>query len=162
MNMAVLIDVPGIQKHIKEKHESFLEDVGNFSFKVSQDHQLSLTRLVAKITRVMECFVEEHVIDKFAPYNIPYADGEYVRAFCLTRKEFAESVYIWTDGKMIVMGDSRFPITDTDCEVVRDVDIDNFDGLEFSKLLLDYIHRKIYSRQESYEQRIFGLKGVDK
>ena len=158
MKIPIVVNVPAIQEHIKEKHEEFLEDVGNFSFKVSQDHQLFLTRLVAKITRVVECFVEEKVIDKIARYNIPYADGEYVRAFCLTKKGFAESVYIWTDGKTIVIGDSRLPITDADCETIRDVDIDNFDGLEFSKILLDYIHRKIYSRQESYEQSIFGIE----
>lgn len=158
MKKFVAIDVPGIQKHVRSKHKKFLKDVGSFSLKISQDHQLHLTRLVSKITRVMECFVEEKIIDQFTPYNIPYADGEYVRAFCLTKKEFSESVYIWTDGKMIVMGDSRFPITDIDCEAIRDVEIDNFDGMEFAQTLLDYIHRTIYSRKESYEQRIFGLK----
>lgn len=158
MNKSIVINVPEIQKQIKSKHKKFLKEVGVFSRKISQDHQLYLTRLVARVTRILECFVEEKIIDQFSPYAVPYADGEYIRAFCLRKNEFADSVYLWTDGKIVILGDSRFPITaDASCEIIRNINLDNFDGVEFSETLLDYIHRKIYSRKESYEQRVFGI-----
>lgn len=158
MNKQVsIIDIPEIQKYVKTKHRKFLKDVGIFSRKIAVDHQLHLTRLVAKISRVIECFVEEKVIDEFIPYSLPYADGEYVRAFSLRKKDFSESVYLWTDGKLVVLGDSRLPITNADYEVIRNIDLDKFDGVAFAKTLLDYIHKKIYSRRESYEQRVFGI-----
>lgn len=154
---AAIINVPEIQKYLRSSHKKFLKDVGLLSNKISQDHQLRLTRLVARITRVIECFVEEKIIDQFMPYNLPYADGDFVRCFCLKKKEFSDSIYLWTDGKIIVMGDSHFLINQNGCESIRNVNSDTFDGVEFAKILLDYIHRKIYSRRESYEQRIFGL-----
>lgn len=156
MKKSIVIDVPEIQKLIKSKHKKFLKDVGIFSRKISEDHQLFLTRLVARITRIIECFVEEKIIDEFTPYNLPYADSEYVSAFCLRKKDYYESIYLWTDGNIIVLGDSRLPLTNSGCESIRNIDIDNFDGIEFANILLDFIHRKIYSRKESYEQRIFG------
>lgn len=156
-----VINVPEIQKYIKAKHKKFLKDVGDFSSKISQDHQLNLTRMVARITRVIECFVEEGIIDQFVPYSLPYTDGEFVRTFCLKKKQFVDSIYLWTDGKIVVLGDSRFPISDIGCESIRGLNADDFDGVEFTKKLLDYIHRKIYSRQESYEQSVFGIKTPD-
>ena len=153
MKNTTILDVPEIQKQIRSKHKKFLKDVGVFSHKISQDHQLNLTRLVAKITRIMECFVEEKIIDQFTPYALPYMEGEYIRAFCLRKKEFVDSVYIWTNGEFIVFG---IPIMDSNCESIRDINIDTFDGVGFAGSLLDYIHRKIYSRKESYEQRLFG------
>lgn len=153
MTKTVIINVPEIQKQIKLKHKKFLKDVGIFSCKISQDHQLNLTRLIARITRIMECFVEEKIIDQFTPYLLPYIDGEYTRAFCLRKNEFANSAYLWTNGEYIVFG---VPVVDSNCESIRDIDLNNFDGVEFSEKLLDYIHRKIYLRKESYEQSIFG------
>lgn len=157
MKKSTVINVPEIQKYLKTKHTKFVKDVGIFSSKISQDHQLSLTRLVARVTRVIECFVEAGIIDQFSPYNLPYADSEYTRAFCLKKKDFSDSVYLWTDGKIIILGDSKLPMSEVGCESIRNVDPDNFDGVEFTKTLLDYIHRKIYSRRESYEQRVFGI-----
>jgi len=158
MIKSVAINVPEIQKQIRSKHKRFLKDVGSFSHKISQDHQLHLTRLVAKITRIMECFIEEKIIDEFKPWDFPYANNEYIRGFRLSKKEFTDSICLWTDGNIIVLGDSRFPIiSNSDCETIRGVKIDGFDGIEFSKILLDYIHKKIYSRIESYEQSVFGI-----
>lgn len=157
MIKSVAINVPEIQKQIKSKHKKFLKDVGVFSHKISQDHQLNLTRLVAKITRIMECFIEEKIIDEFKPWDFPYASNEYIRGFRISKKEFTDSICLWTDGNVIVLGDSSFPIISSSwCENVRDIKIDTFDGVDFSKILLDYIHRKIYSRTESYEQSVFG------
>jgi hypothetical protein len=88
--------------------------------------------------------------------------NKYARFFLLEKKEFADLVYLWTDGKTIVLSDSAIPnnpILESNCETMRYVDPDKFDGIEFSKILLDYIHRKIYSRVASYEQRIFESPG---
>ena len=43
-------------------------------------------------------------------------------------------------------------------ECSMDIPLDRGEGsILMIKTVLDYIHRKIYSRQQSYEQRIFGI-----
>ena len=157
MKKPVTINIPEIQKYLKTNHTKFIKDVGVFSSKISQDHQLRLTRMVARITRIIECFVESKIIDQFSPYSLPYADNEYTRSFSLKKNGYADSVYLWTDGETIIFGDSLIPISKSECESIKITNQDNFDGIDFTKVLLDYIHRKIYSRKESYEQRIFGI-----
>jgi hypothetical protein len=161
MNKSVAINIPEIQTYIKSKHKRFLKDVGTVSSKLSQDHQLNLTRIVSKISRVMECFVEAGIIDQFTPFSVPYINDEYSRQFVLKKNGFSDSIYLWTNGYNIVLSDNTIKyitvFVESNVEVIRDVNIDSFDGLEFSKTLLDYIHRKIYSRRESYEAKLFEI-----
>lgn len=158
--IAKIINVPEIEKQIKSKHKKFLKDVGIFSHKISEDHQLLLTRLVARMTRVIECFIEAKIIDECSPYNMPYVDSEYIRCFRLRKKEFTESVYIWTDGRVIAM-EGNSPLKSNQ-EIIRNVDLDDFDGVSFCDILLNYIHSTIYSRKESYNQKFFSTDVVEK
>ena len=155
-SIPVPVSVPDIQKYIRENHKKFLKDVGDFSQKVSDDYQLILTRLSARVSRVLECFIEEKILDEATPC-IPDLGNELMRGFRLRKKGFGPSVYIWMNSKTIIITESTFPsrLEIEESEVVRDINIEEFDGLDFSKKLLDYIQRKVYSRKESYEQSIF-------
>lgn len=152
---SVVINVPEITNRIRSEHKKFMKDVGVFSHKISEDHQLLITRLAARISRVLECFVEEEIIDEIIPLGPPYLDNEYIRAFKLKKKGFDVSVYIETDGKSITFTDSNLKNKiNRDCSL-EVVDLDAFDGSDFAWTLLNYIHQKIYSRQQSYEDSIF-------
>jgi len=154
-NQSNILDIPAIQKHIHEKHQEFLNDVGNFSQKVTADKELKKTRMSAKIFRILECFVEENVIDE-----VVVKEENLCKGFLLIKKDRQKSVYILTDGENIVIEDNSLLILSELSapykKVYYNINIDEYDWVEFSKILLDYIHWVIYNRKEAYEVKIFG------
>lgn len=154
-NASNILDIPSIQKHIHDKHEEFMKEVGNFSQKITADKDLYKTRMAAKIFRILECFVEEKVIDE-----VVVKDESLCKCFTLIKKNMQKSVNIWTDGENIVIEDSNlFILSELNApfkKVFYNVNVDEYDWVKFSKELLDYIHWVVYNRKEAYEARIFG------
>ena len=154
-NTANILDVPTIQKNIHEKHEEFMKEVGNFSHKVIADKELYKTRMSAKIYRILECFVEEKVIDE-----VIVKEESLCKCFILVKKNMQKSVNILTDGENIVIEDnSLFILSELNApfkKVFYNVNVDEYDWTKFSSDLLDYIHYVVYNRKEAYEARIFG------
>jgi len=78
----------------------------------------------------------------------------------LIKKDRQKSVYILTDGENIVIEDNSLLILSELSapykKVYYNINIDEYDWVEFSKILLDYIHWVIYNRKEAYEVKIFG------
>ena len=154
-NSANILNVPAIQKHIQEKHEEFMKDVGNYSQKITADKDLYKTRMAAKIYRILECFVEEKVIDE-----VIVKEECRCKLFTLIKNDRQKSVNILTDGENIVIEDnSLFILSELSApfkKVFYNVNVDDYDWVKFSEELLNYIHYVVYNRKAAYEAKIFG------
>ena len=154
-NQSNILDIPSIQKYIHEKHQEFLKDVGNYSQKIMADKDLYKTRMSAKIFRILECFVEEKVIDE-----VVVKEENLLKGFLLIKKDRQKSVFIWTDGENIVIEDNSLLILSElsapHKKIFYNINIDEYNWVEFAKELLEYIHWIVYNRKEAYEAKIFG------
>ena len=149
-----ILDIPSIKNYIRNKHKEFMDEVGNYSYKIIADKDLFKTRMAARIYSILECLVESKVIDE-----IVVKDESLCKCFLLIKKNMQKSINIWTDGENIVIEDNNLFILSElkppHKKVYYNINIDEYDWVKFSKELLDYIHWVIYNRKEAYEARIF-------
>ena len=149
-----ILDIPSIKKHIHSAHKEFIDEVGRYSYQIIANKDLFRTRMAAKIYAILECFVEEKIIDE-----VIVKDESICKCFQLIKKNMQKSVNIWTDGENIVIEDNNlFILSELKApykKVYYNIVIDEYDWVKFSKELLDYIHWIIYNKKEAYEARIF-------
>ena len=151
------INLPLIQSRIENKHKSFMDSVGEMPSKLTADHKLFLTRMATRIQSILNCFVEAKVIDNFSSnINRLHVDESY-RVFKLNKNGFDRSIYIWTDGLNINVNTSDYPNNSgLDDEIsIKNIDFDNYNWIDFSDELLNFIHNGIYQRTKAIESRIF-------
>jgi hypothetical protein len=137
------LNVPFIQKRIEQAHKNFLDSVGEMPVKITSDHKLFLARTSTRIKTILDCFLASKVIDKVGK-EIERSDGdESCCVFKLTKKGFDRAVYIWTDGFNITIKTAHYPhqsgLNLEDDVVIRNIDFDEYNWVEFSDKLLPII-----------------------
>jgi len=151
-------NIPEIEEAIKERHSDFLETFGNLVDKVEADHQLAVEKMSAKVTRILTCFCDNDIIDD----TIISTEGIFKRII-VSKKGYNNHIAIWIDGKNIIMQrTSIFNIAnllerDSEAKTINNTDTEDFDWLNFSNELLDYIHNEIYSRKNVAKTKIESI-----
>lgn len=157
-----VLDVPSIQKAVSEKHKKFTTEYSAEIEKVIADHSLFADILLTKLYRIVLIFKEEGIINdikisEFGPYKklILYKNhcNNYVEIIT-NGKDIAMEGYSYSNGFNGFSSDFklRYPV-----EKIYDVNIANFNWVDFSTKLLDYIHAVIYERNSVVEARLHGM-----
>jgi hypothetical protein len=147
MKSSEILNVPVIQKTIKECHSKFIKNYGSAIDKVMADRKLFSDIILTKMHRIALIFREEKVID-----TIDISDLGFCKKLVLTKTGYNEYIEVATNGESIyIKGFSYTTGFDTDVEhsrsIIRNVNSDNFDWVNFSSKLLDYIHSVVYERK---------------
>lgn len=154
------LDVPKIQKKLNRKHSEFMSTFGDAVVKVSADQELEVTRMTAKISRILACLVDAKAIDKFV-----ICDESPYRGFNLIKTGWGKSVYIWVDGRDILLKDSslsvRFGLHASLLKSYPKVDVDTFNWETFAVELMEYLHQVIYQSSAAFNTKVFGVHNED-
>jgi hypothetical protein len=154
-----LLNIPQIQNDIRIKHQKFIRDFGLAAEKVMADHSLLADQIMAKLHRIVLLFREEHIIDDIKiDFSGPCKIMEISKLGNYTR------VDLTTNGSVILLEGSTYNMSwdkGTDFQWPKerflDVNNDEFDWVNFSSKLLDYIHKTIYDRKEAAEAKLEGM-----
>lgn len=157
MKNSEILNVPAIQKSIRECHQKFLKDYGSAIDKVLADRRLFSDIILTKMYRIALIFREEKIID-----DIKISEVGFCKKITITKTSCNDYVDIVTNGESIVMeGFSYTTGFDTDSshakESFRYVNSDDFDWVAFSNKMLDYIHTAIYERKAASETRFNSM-----
>lgn len=157
MNNKVLIDIPEIQKFVKEKHNMFLKNYGTQIDKIVADHKLMIEVILARIYRIAMCFQEEKVID-----TIDIVDAYPLKSMRLSKRGFDSYIIITTNGESVIIEGFGYILGVTSDIILPKIKIDNinkkeYDWTTFAQELLDYIHMVIYERQKACETKLNDL-----
>ena len=152
-----ILNIPAIQKSVKNKHLNFIEKYQNSIEKVISDHKLFADITLAKLHRLLLIFKEESVID-----NIQIIDRGPYKKIVLSKNGYDTYVELETNGLVIVFQGYTYTAgSESDFrhqkKIIRNITADNFDWVEFCDDLVDYIHNTIYERKEAVEQRLKGI-----
>lgn len=156
-------NIPKIENNTKEKHKQFLEKFGYLADKVEADHQLSVEKMVAKVTRILTCFCDNEIIDE-----VVVANKTVYKRIIISKKGYNNHMAIWIDGKNIVIqkisifNSSNVLARDDDAKTIFDADADDFDWESFSNDLLDYTHEIIYSKTNIIRTKMDNIFDNDK
>ncbi|MFA5314206.1 MAG: hypothetical protein WC375_12970, partial [Methanomassiliicoccales archaeon] len=127
-----IVDVPVIRQKIHESHQKFMSDFGLESDKVVAEHRLQLYKIWNKILLIAKCLRDENVISSFENVS---SESSYL-AMKLNHNLLENHVYIYTDGKTIVLQDSGFKVASKleqpRIEVMYNVDEEGYDWVKFS------------------------------
>ena len=148
-----------IQQRIEAAHKNFLDSVGEMPQKITADQKLFLTRTVTRIKSILDCFVKVGVINRVEQQVERNEGDDSCCVFRLTKKGFSKAVYIWTDGLNINIKTAHYPqrsgLDLAEALIMRDIDFDSYNWVEFADKLLYFIHLVIYERKKSFEIKIF-------
>jgi len=152
-----ILDIPKIQNYIHEKHGEFIKQYASQVEKVMADHRLLSDIITAKLYRIAICFKEEHIID-----DIRIVDAGPGKKMTLLKNGSVTYINIRTNGKVVIFEGYTYnqgmsSDFSSPTEKFYDVDSFDFDWVEFSSKLLDYIHKIIYGRQEALEEKVRSM-----
>jgi hypothetical protein len=151
------LNIPQIQKEIKEKHKDFISKLGPQIQKVVADNRLLTDLIATRLYHILLCFREEGIIDE-----IQQSQG-YPRKLTLSKKGFDNYVYVITNGRIIrvegynSVGDDFRSDVQLPGKNYHGVDHEVYNWENFSMELLDYIHSSIYDRKDALETKINGM-----
>jgi hypothetical protein len=151
----IIIDVPSINKTIHNIHHKFIKNHASNIEKVIADHSLLSNVVCARISKVLECFKLEKIID-----NISVIDQNPLKKICVRKNGFDNSVDIITNGTTIILCGTGYSLGlgDVFAKIRFDnVQNEDFDWTNFAKELVDYIHCIIYNKSEVIETSINNL-----
>ena len=152
------LNLPFIKDRVVAAHKNFIASVGEMPEKISADHQFLLKRMEARIGSILKCFTDVNVVDSVTVVKDNVVDSS-CSCFKIAKKSYDKSVYIWTNGTSIVIKSANYPswsgLDFDDDIVVRNIDFDSYNWVEFSDTLLHFIHKIIYARTKSIEAHIF-------
>lgn len=158
-----------VLENVRRKTKKFSAQKIGLISKVDADNELVLTRVRTHISHVLSILKGEKIIDEYKvsnPIDIFGVDGNVV-CFSIKKNGSSNFVHIFTNGEHIVLRDGNFLINFGDigadyirCEKVTDVD--EYDWVTFSDVLLDFIYKSIYNVTKVNELSIFGVKNVQK
>ena len=157
---APVFNIPLIKENIKSEHNKFIAAVGQMPDKIAADSHLLLQRMTTRIGAILTCFMEERIIDKCIMMDYGTGGDKSCICYKISKNGYDKSVFIWSDGSNISIKSGHYPVVsglnfDED-NVIRDIDFENYDWLEFANILLHFIHKVIYARVQSYETKLFG------
>lgn len=152
-----------ILANIKKKTKKFSPQKQNIIAKLDADHDLVLTRTRTHLVLILNMLKNEGVIDQFSvsnPIDLFGVDGN-VLCFSLRKTNSSNIVHIFTDGEHLVLRDGGFLIDfgdiTADCVRCDNIeDIDKYDWVGFSDLLLAFVYRVIYNVARVTEIAMFG------
>lgn len=157
-----------LQKLIASKKEKFSKASESIQEKVEADAELKLTRVDAKINLILTALINAEIItekNRFMPQMNSGVDSS-VMAYSIKHKRFSSMVYVYTDGDDIVIRDSSFLVGfggfHPYLKRYSIEAVDDFDWLEFSEKLIDYVYEIIYKSKKVNEIRVFGRAFIDK
>jgi len=152
------LNIPKIKKYIKETHSQFMKNFGLQIEKVTADHQLQSSLVLARLLPIINCLKEAGVVDDFT------IDEEgFNKKIKLVKKGHDSYVFVMTNGLDILIygcvSGSFLSTSDfiTEKKLFSKVQSDKFDWIEFNKILLDYIHCSIYERKKATEIKLGGI-----
>jgi len=156
--MKEFLNVPKIQKELHTRHKEFIEKYGGAVEKLMADHKLFSDIVMAKLNRILIVFKEEMIIDDMQITE----QGPYKR-ITLNKKGYDAYIVIETNGTEIVFQGYTYGGNDFTGDFahmrhkIRDVNTEDFDWVDFSIQLIDYIHKIIYDRKEAMETRLSSM-----
>ena len=158
------LNIPEIQQVIQTIHRNFLDNLGTMTQKVEADHRWLMEIVNAKVFSVVTCLKNEKVIDEAIT-----KDQGTIKEIHLTKKGYSSGIIISTDGRVIVIRDGSLVATITALHALSLPDANDYmylidgecDWVEFTKILLDNIHSKIYGRKQAAEARLTGMIEVN-
>ena len=152
------LNIPFIRDRIESTHKSFIDSVGQLPDKITADHQFLVKRMATRINLILRYFVESEIIDENKRVVEVEGDNSCF-GFKLTKKGYDKSVYIYTDGYNIIIKTANYPhmseLNFGENEIIRSIDFDTYNWVEFVDKLLHFIHQIIYEKMKSYENNIF-------
>lgn len=152
-----------VMTHIKKHVKTFSASKKGLILKVEADRDLALTRAQTNIGYVLGMIKSLNVIDEYTaknPIDLLGVDGNVV---CFTLKKHGANnvVHVFTDGKRLMIRAGGFLIDfggdSSKCIRCDDIeDIDKYDWVAFSDLLLEFIYGAIYNNVKLTELALFG------
>jgi hypothetical protein len=147
--------INNISKKIDEKHDKFLNSVGEIPYKVSADYQLLLTEVTSKITLISTILKNKSVISDIK--SLEY--GEYNK-ITLSKTGLDFKVEILTNGTSILMKSANGMLDGDTIFMSRQwyhPTKDGWDWEDFAEQLIDFIHYTMYKLQKSEEVNFDAL-----
>lgn len=168
------LNLPLIAERVSSTHRHFIKEVGNIPEKITADHQFLVKRMSTRIDAIVKCFIRAEVVDTVVQGYFIGAEvvdivvQGYDRAcycFKLSKRGYDKVVYVYTDGVNINIKTASYPymsgLNFVEDEVIRNVDFDSYNWVEFVDKLMHFIHKVIYARMESYNTKIFERQTND-
>ena len=159
MKSNILINVPQIEKNIKEKHGKFIKSLGGHVEKVVADQRLMIDIIFSRIYRVLICFRETKIIDE-----ITFIEQMPLKTIRIYKIGYNNYVHIITNGHAIMLEGHGFSGSENLTfdmlhlrETINGVDSENYNWTDFSMHLLDYIHSIIYERKSALDTKINSI-----
>jgi hypothetical protein len=153
-----ILNIPLIKDRIRVTHEGFKKSVGNLPEKISADQLLMLKRMATRVETICRYFVEEHVVDEIVCERPNFENS--CTSYKLIKKGYDKNVDIWIDTRNIVIKQAHYPTNSglnmADDIIIRDIDFDSYNWIEFVDQLLHFVHKIIYAKSKSYESSIFN------
>lgn len=153
-----ILNVPLIQKEIKELHHQFISNYGSAVEKVMADHRLFGDIIFSKLYRIALIFKEENIIDDIKIIE----EGSCKKILQLSKKGFNSCVNVATNGVAIILEGFGYTCSlESDFISLKEsffnVNTGKMDWVDFSTRLLNYIHANIYGRKEAIEVRLDNI-----
>lgn len=149
------LDIISIKSEIKKRHQKFWIDFGSLADKVNADHNLMTEIVYAHILQIVKCLKEENVIN-----NCEELPNGPIQKLLLSRKGWNSYITVSTNGLQIMLQGfthvNNIMTSDIPAikEVFANVNSNEFDWVDFSMKLLDFIHVNIYDRKAACDYKI--------
>jgi hypothetical protein len=153
-----MINIEQIKSEIEKTHKDFLAKYSASLEKVFADQKLAMEISLVKIKYVLDALMEKSIVDGTDIEDISYATPN--RVLRVYKKGILNYIQIITNGdKICIKGIDSLENLDlkSDVRIFNDVWQDEFDWLNFSKELLNFIHEYIYSRKKAFNVKIDGM-----
>jgi hypothetical protein len=150
-----VINIPEIQKEIRDKHSKFMAEYASFSEKAIADDQFLVDSAMAKINLIAICMKSEKVIDE-----IKILEKGPIKEMYLYKTGYNNYVRITTNGKSMIMEGYGYNISDFESDVtegrhrINDIAMESYDWKSFTRELLDFIYVIIYQRLKAAEIKL--------
>ena len=146
-----MINAPQLKKELEQKHVEFIKKVAGAANKVVADRRFYVQAAMTKITYICQMLVDIGCIDEIRSKPTHSESYSHIE---LVKSGYIDSIYIMTDGEVIVVENSNFAIyadfmAPYKQKFYMDKGVEGFDWEVFAHSLLSKIHECIYHRKES-------------
>jgi hypothetical protein len=147
-------DIVKIKNNVVKKHSEFIERLGSISDKLEADYMLQVETIYARLNHILLMMKKNDIIDYHTP---TFVGGK--KELIVYKYGYSNNFKISIDVNQIIIYEDSFKNSSINFvpekRVFSNALSTDFDWLEFSKELLDYIHKVIYRRQKAIEQSLF-------
>jgi hypothetical protein len=148
------IDINKIREAIQKEHTKFIANLGPQIEKVNADHKLLEEMTISKIKYVLDIFLGLKVIDTCEES----LEGP-LKKLKLVKSGTDNFIIVTTNGLTTTVTGfnyfTSFASSDSEEKIqFYNMWSDDFDWLEFSTKLLDFIHSIVYERKHAFDTKI--------